>query len=356
VKQLTGAQHAVDRRLNRLRLEVLRGQQLSSLLTDELDLLADRCAAPAMARVAWLTATLDSMPVDEIWAVAVRDAGRVLRAAVVLRDQPYDDRSVVTLVGSATGHCSTVLADSPEAAALLGYGFARALQEYGGPVWAVLGPVPAAGPWLGDFVGTIQGGELVPVEGVPVVCRTTSDQAADYLSASMQRTLRKAANRAATDGISITIDFTSDPEQIADLLPALEQMHLDRDHDQGRCSELDDPIALQTWRSRLAHLAADDRLEVATLQIDGVLAAQVIGIRDPGAYRVLEGVLATRFSRYSPGRVLETALLQHVLDDPQVGVLDWMSSVASETLLATNDIQPVSMIRAAFAGVSAPQR
>ena len=72
--------------------------------------------------------------------------------------------------------------------------------------------------------------------------------------------------------------------------------------------------------------------------------AHVVGID------ILEGNLATRWARYAPGRVLESAVLQRVLDDRAMDYLDWMSAVASEHLLAANDVQPVSMVRVDYPG------
>ena len=91
---------------------------------------------------------------------------------------------------------------------------------------------------------------------------------------------------------------------------------------------------------------ADARaLELATAHVGGSLAAYVLAVPDAPAYRVLEGHLATEWSRYAPGRVLEAAVLQRVLDDRTYSVLDWMTSVAAESLLATNDAQSVVMVR-----------
>ncbi len=337
-------------RLSPLGLEVRAGAGVLALLGDELDALADRCAAPSTARPAWLRASVQALPPEASWAVAVRDAQHGLRAALVVHEQAHQSHRSVTLAGCGSGHCGAVLADSAEAAALLGYGFGRALQERGGPVWTLLGPVPDRTPWLADFVATLPGGELAPAGGVPAVRRTDAVSARDYLGPSLQRTLRKAANRAARDGVDLSVAFTGDPLRVAALLPALEQLHRERDHDRGRPSELDDPAALRLWRDRITGLAEAGRIEVATLHVDGVLAAQVIGIVDVGAYRVLEGNLATRLSRYSPGRVLETEVLQRMLDDPSHELLDWMTGVAPEALLAANHLQPVSVVRAVFAG------
>jgi len=352
MSQLYDVAAPADQRLRQLRLQVVRGTELATLLAGELDQLADRCDAPATARASWLALGVSDVAAAA-WAVVVRDGQGVARGALVLLDQVDGAKAVVTLASCTDGHAGAVLAESPEAAALLGYGFARTLRQRRGAVWAVLGPLREDAAWLADFVSTVPGGELVPTVGIPVVRRGASSSAADYLGPSMRRTLRKAANRAQTDGVAMSVAFTMDPVTIDALLPALEQLHRDRDHHQGRHSELDDPVRLAIWRSRLTALAAERRLEVATLHIAGELAAQVVGIVEPTTYRVVEGVLATRFSRYAPGRVLETALLQRVLDDPAFESLDWMTSVASETLLAANDRQPVSFVHAGYPGIEA---
>jgi hypothetical protein len=88
-------------------------------------------------------------------------------------------------------------------------------------------------------------------------------------------------------------------------------------------------------------------LEVSTCYIDGSVAAHVVGLRDHTSYRVLEGHFATAWARYAPGRLLETAVIQRMLDDPAMTVLDWMTSLAPDSLVAQNDVQQVVVLRAA---------
>jgi CelD/BcsL family acetyltransferase involved in cellulose biosynthesis len=330
--------------------EVVTGIRVTGLLCGELDDLADRCGAPAMARAAWLAPSGSGVAGGRAWMVVVRDDQRQLRAALTVVDQAHGDLDLVTLAGCGSGQIGTILADDAGSAALLAHAFAEAMQARPRPALAALGPIDPEAPNLADFLANLPGAELADYDAVPVISRLGSRMAADYLSPSMRRTLRKAANRIHADGVEISVQFSSDCSELLSMLPALERMHRERDHDQGRESELDDPTALDVWRSRLDGLAREGSLEVATLVIDGALAAYVIGIVDADEYRVLEGVLATPFSRYSPGRVLETAVWQRVLDDPALDRLDWMTSIASEALLATNDARPVSVVRAAFPG------
>lgn len=48
----------------------------------------------------------------------------------------------------------------------------------------------------------------------------------------------------------------------------------------------------------------------------------------------------TDLSAYSPGRILESAVLERALDDGETELFDWMTGVAPETILAANVWQP----------------
>jgi CelD/BcsL family acetyltransferase involved in cellulose biosynthesis len=316
-----------------------------ALLEGEIDALAGRCGAPATACGPWLSGTVAATSERHAWAVVVRGSDDELKAAVVLLDDVEAGTDVVTLAGSAMGHRSAILADSASAASLLGHAFAEAVRGRGRPVRVQLGPVDSDGRWLPEFTQMIAAAELVPVDAIPGVRREASANAADYLTSTMRRTLRKAENRATSDKRHLKARITTDEQEIAKLLPLIEELHRERDHAQGRRSELDDVEGLRIWRARITNLARHQVLELATLRIDGELAAHVLGIAELTAYRIVEGTLATRFARYAPGRVLEAAVLQRMLDDPIVDRLDWMTSVASERLLAANDAQPVSLVR-----------
>ena len=333
-----------------LRVQLLSGPDLRAFVEGELDALAARCGAPATAGGPWLSGTVAAADGRRAWAVVVKGADDEVRAAVVLLDEAEHGTDVVTLAGSAMGHRSAILADSASAASLLGHAFAEAVRGRGRPVRVQLGPVDSDGRWLAEFTEMITGAELVAVDAIPGVRRLASADAADYLSSAMRRTLRKAENRATSDKRHLKARITTDEREIAKLLPQVEELHRERDHAQGRRSELDDAEGRRIWRARLTNLARHQLLELATLRIDGELAAHVLGIAELTEYRIVEGTLATRFARYAPGRVLEAAVLQRVLDDPIVDRLDWMTSVASERLLAFNDAQPVSLVRLDLAG------
>ncbi len=171
----------------------------------------------------------------------------------------------------------------------------------------------------------------------------------------MRRNLRKANNRLATDGRTFQVRFARSHRDVAALLPTIEACHRGRDHDRGIASDLDDASSLATWRRRLLALASDGLLEVSTGYIDGDVAAHVVALRDRSYYRVLEGHYATAWSRYAPGRLLETAVIQRMLDDPAMITLDWMTSLAPDSLVAQNDVEQVVVLRAVPGHWSPPE-
>jgi hypothetical protein len=123
-------------------------------------------------------------------------------------------------------------------------------------------------------------------------------------------------------------------------------VHLARDHDAGRVSDLDDGAGVAFWRSVYDGHAARRELEVATLRLDGHLAAYVVALADPPAYRVFDGRFAPKWRPYSPGRRLEMAVMEHARrrSFPE---LDWMSSVAPEKLVASTRDDPRWSVTAA---------
>jgi CelD/BcsL family acetyltransferase involved in cellulose biosynthesis len=325
--------------------ELVHGFDRLRALAAEIDALARSCAAPATARPAWVLASLRLEPDRDPWAVLVRDPGGVLVACAILADSTGHGADLVRIAGSGSGHRGALIAASRPAAERLARAMAEALVTRTRSFQLSLGPVDATCEVVAALTQVLPGAVAAPVDPIPVVRRGESRSAADYLTPGVQRTLRKAANRLAKDGHALSVVFTRDRGRITRTLPVLEECHRARDHARGRDSDLDDGAARLLWHARLRALADDGSLELATAQVDGHLAAYVLGILDRPAYRVLEGHLVTRWARYAPGRVLEAAVLQRMLDDDTFDTFDWMTSVAPESLLATNDHEAVVVVR-----------
>lgn len=80
----------------------------------------------------------------------------------------------------------------------------------------------------------------------------------------------------------------------------------------------------------------------------------MIALIDGTTYRVLDGRMNTDFAEYSPGRLLESAVLERSLRDGGVEVFDWMTGVAPETILAATSWERRWNLRARSQDVGAP--
>jgi Acetyltransferase (GNAT) domain len=296
--------------------------------------------APVTARWSWLAASaLKPGPYEQPWMVSVTAGDHLVGAAVLLDDLSGTVRRT-SLAGTAESHRGALLARDEAAGTQLGAALADALmaelREFS------VGPVSQS-PALATLLSGLPIGLIVEEIPVPVVLA-----AADLdpgMSRGMARTLRKSANRMAADGVRAEITVTDDGAEITAMLPLLESISRDRDHAGGRQSPLDDPARRRLWQRRVLALIGDGVLRLATLHLNADMAAYVLGIEDGSAYRVLEGRYVARWARYAPGRLLEAAVLGDVVETSSFELLDWMTAVAPETLLAANDVDSLVLVR-----------
>jgi Acetyltransferase (GNAT) domain len=327
-------------------IETAYGRRALASLYGELDTLAVGCDAPLTARPGWSLAMSDASPLLRPWAVLARDAAGLLVGAVVLLDHIQDPRSVLTtLAGTDGGHRGSILTTDPTIARVLGGAVRRAANESSSHATLVLGPLPASNVIVRAFTAGMSGSRADITAALPVIRRESGCVADAYLSSGMSRTLRKAANRLEADGLGAEVRFTCDAAEIHGLLPRLEQVYRHRDHMHGRISSLDDDVRHQAWRHRVWNLTDVGSLELAMLEIDGQLASYTLGVVDGPVYRLLEGRFVTAFARYSPGRLLESAVVERVLADDTLTTFDWMTAVAPESLLGQNGADPMVLVQ-----------
>jgi hypothetical protein len=328
-----------------LAVELAYGLRQVGGLEPELTALAEDCGAPPTARPPWqLAACRDSRQVEP-WVLLLRDTLGTPVGAAMLVDHVEGGRiRFTTLAGTDGGHRGALLTREPYVAHALGESWHLLRAEQHRPAPVVLGPLPAGDPVVAAFAAGLPGSWLEPAAEIAVI-RSVDGSARGYLSAGMSRTLRKAANRLAADGRTAVPRFTTDAGEIRGLLPQLENVYRQRDHVHGRTSDLDDASRQRTWRHRVADLADAGILELATLEIDGELAAYTLGIHDDPAYRLLDGRFVTGWARYSPGRYLEALVVERALAAGTVTTFDWMTAVAPESLLGRNDADPMVVVR-----------
>ena len=320
--------------------ELLRGPELVCVVRDELPRHAGRWLAPMTARTPWLMASITACRDQQPWGVVLRDQPGQLRGLVLLADQAASDgRLRTTLLGTDELHRAAVLADDETTAHELGTQLGAALLARPHLGSVQLSPLPAGDPLVSAFAAGLGIVEVVSADPIPIV-QQCGPHAVDYMTPGMQRTLRKAANRLRADGRTSATDVVTDRATIQAWLPELARHHQARDHAHGRESAVDDPTGAALWYRR-AEALLDSGLELSRLLIDGHLAAYVLGVPDHNVYRLLDGRFVGAWARYAPGRLLETTVLQRVLDTPSFELLDWMTALAPETLLAHNATSPM---------------
>ena len=313
-----------------LRADVVAGRRVLAALPD-MERLAVVLHAPITARTAWIRARLDAEPDAEPWAAVVRTGdGRLVAATVVLQDG-----AGARLAAGSDDHRGAVLGVDAHAASVAGRSIAGEAERRG----------------LRTIAGTLQDDELtrafadgaglglLPASSVPALVADAGCDLASYLSHGVLRTLRKARNRLAADDRTTALGVTRDGQEIIRALPAMERLYRARDDRHGVASGTEGPDGLRAWRARARRLLDHCCLDLATLTVDGELAAYVLGVPDGSWYRILDGRMNGAFARYAPGRLLEAYVVERALA-AGAGV-DWMTAVAPDTLLAATATQPV---------------
>ena len=315
---------------------VLHGCDSVEAYDAAIDELARRCHVSVTGRWAWLRASIEEYAAHASACLVTGADGELRAAAVFVHHLDESGVRHVRLATGGDGHRACLLAVDDDAAYALGEALAGAFTAVDGPARLELGPLPVDDLALQTLLATLPAASINTTFDVIPSVRAGSPELADYLSHGMLRTLRKSGNRLTSDGVVAEFVTTSAADEIIARLPEIAAVSRDRDHAGGRASLLDDEAGLRRWTARLTDLARLSHLELSTLCLDGEPAAYVLGVVDGRIYRLIEGRFVMAWKRYAPGRLLEAHVLERVLQEPGLDELDWMTSVAPETLLAAN--------------------
>jgi hypothetical protein len=307
-------------------------------LGEHLDVLASDLHVPLTSRRTWLSAWIASYPEYDPWAVVVRDGTAMVGACLLARRRVGSSIAVVP-IGHGRNDRTRLLALDEDAAQRIADRVVEGLCAMQGP-WTL--SVEQLSP--GDLIACaitqrLPGSRVVPGGSVPGVAFVEEQRLESHLSNNLRRQLQKCRNRIASDGVSSHIAFTREPSEVLRLLGDVEHVHRARDHEVGRSSDIDDSAGLHLWRGVITGHAQRGAVELATLHLDGTLAAYVVSFVDDETYRVFDGRFLTKWERYSPGRLLETETLGHAMSDGRFSRLDWMNSIAPEKLISANSVE-----------------
>jgi CelD/BcsL family acetyltransferase involved in cellulose biosynthesis len=324
--------------VTRLTTTLLIGREVLDDLGAEFDALAADTRAPVTNRRPWLEAWIEAYPEIEVWAFACRTKDRLVGACLLAARQRGEALELIGLGHGRNDRSWFYLADTAAAEATA-EAIAGRLEQLSQP-WTLRIEQLSAGEELADaLVRRLPAIRLVPGRDIPGVDFGQAGSVEAHLSKNLRKQLRKCRNRLADDGIDFDITFTRVTEELQALLPEVETVHRQRDHDVGRTSDIDDICGRALWQGLIACHIKMGVVEIASLRLEQELAAYVVSFIDGDSYRVLDGRFTTKWERYSPGRILETETLAYAMTYPLVTRLDWMNSVAPDKLIACNNIE-----------------
>jgi hypothetical protein len=350
---VSSAEHVdVDSAVPGFTTTTVHGSDTLDRLGGDIDELHDAVALPVSARRPWLRAWTAAFPEYQPFAVLVRENGDDrIEGAALLAVADRDGTAEVVNIGHSRNDRSYFPARSPAGAEALGCAVADVLQSLPTAWTFRVEQLPVGSVAVKTLAQQLPSAHLKPGGGIPRVVFDGTRDVDGYLTKNLRKQLRKAKNRMDDDGIVSVTAFERDPARLQVLLDGVEEIHRARDHDVGRRSDIDSLSGLTLWRSIISVHANAGQVEIATLTLDGMLAAYVVSLLDYPSYRVLDGRFATSWSRYSPGRLLETLALDHAAADGRFTDLDWMNSVAPEKVVACNTIEATETLSAAGAPI-----
>jgi diguanylate cyclase len=336
-KKLTAVRDTAQARRNApLDVEVIESFADLRKIVHQIGSLHSDLGVPVMARTRWMETWADVYDDWSPMVVLVRErvTGQVEAAALLARRQTLGGSEVVSM-GHGTVACTRFPSRSERASKLLAKGIKDELAKLG-PWTLQFQQLPEGDPVARLLAQQLPNAEMAPDLWVPQVMFGDEPKVGDFLSRNMRRQIRKAWNRLETDGRNVEMNVARTEFEIIQLLPNLETIHVERDHDTGRDSDLDDPNVGELWRRLILAHGATGQVEISSMVIDGEIAGYVVAILDEDAYRVFDGHFNSEFHRYSPGRIIESAVLERAMVDARFDGLDWMAGVAAEKILTSN--------------------
>jgi CelD/BcsL family acetyltransferase involved in cellulose biosynthesis len=300
--------------------------------------------SPVTARWPWLSTWARTHRSWTPSAVLVRSTGGVRAAALLASRRRGGVRAIVALGNGQSDYARLPAADG--AAPALAHAVARRCAAFRSPWRLDLTQLPGDDAVLAGLRGALPCSELTAADGSPVVRLLPGVDPVDNLERRGRARLNSGRNRLAREGLTATVRYVDDPDELRRSLPRVEQVHRARDRALRGASDLDDVEHRAFWYLVIDTLAQRGEIELALLEIDGTLAAYCLSLLDGPAYRVWDPRMVDAFARYSPGHLLRADLLRRAAADPGRSEFDWMRGLEPYKLETTHDVVPAERLRA----------
>lgn len=318
-------------------VNVRNGLQEIKSVHKDIETLNKELLLPVMATWPWLNAWGESFQNWSPLMVELRSAetGELVGYSLLACMERAQGTAIVAMGHGSSLYTCLPARDDAAANALAGAVVATLADLPG--AWSLeLEQVHELDTTLLQLADELEHAQVLPELRVPRVVFSTAHHVDDVLSKSMRKQIRRAKARIAADGKDMAIAFDRGQAVSPELIDEVEAVHVARDRDARRNSDLDRPSERAFWRQVVEGGNGHWEVEIATLRLDGKLASYVVALLDGDTYRVYDGRMSTEHRDYSPGRLIEAAALSRAMSDPRFAVLDWMSGVAAEKLLTTN--------------------
>ncbi|MEO6205203.1 MAG: GNAT family N-acetyltransferase, partial [Mycobacteriales bacterium] len=279
---------------------VLTGDDAIRGLT-EIEALLEETGAPITARVPWLRAWAGATQDLPVLVIAHSGAGPTAAAPLAVR------RRGPVMEVLAWGHQDSDQVSLPARTPADAGELARALHAYLRGLrrpWTLrVEQLPVADGAGRALARTLPRAALSEGDVSPRTVFGQERTLAQHLSRNGRRSALQASNRLSAASLDPQIGYWRSPDDVGRHLVDLEGLRRRRDHALGRPSAMDDPARRAFYRTVVLGAAAAGELELATLHVDGRLAAYDVCFIDRGWLRLWDGRIEPDLAHYGVGKL-----------------------------------------------------
>ena len=263
---------------------------------------------------------METHPQYEPWGVLIQRNGEYVAAAILTRR-----RLGLWWIDKPAGRCDPLrfAAVDDGAAAKLVRAICEAACGFGGPWRLQVSDLPCQDPVIAHFRSAWPHSETQLTPPAPCLLFAEGAPLSTYLSRNTRSAVAKARNRILRDGLRITQEWTSEPEQIRKLLPQILDIYRRRDHQLCGVSIIDDPASETFFVAFVEEHARQGLMNLLTIHLEGQLAAFALCLLDNGRYWVLVNKTSPASLRYSTGTIANAEVVRHAFEDPRSCGVNW---------------------------------
>lgn len=278
-----------------------------------LDDLHRATATPVTARRTWLQAWVDSFPEWQPHAIVVEGRADELGAVALLATRGVGPVDRVVLLGHGPSDLLALPSRDDAASASLAAAVVRWLQDRPRAWHLYARHLRATDRATVDIASQLRC-RLTSGDVSPAIVADRGPGLDHYVSGSHRRGVSRVRNRLLREGHTLAVSHVTEADDVVALLPEVERVMLERDHELGRTSDLELAGPRSFFRAVVGRHAATGEVVVTCLHVDGRLAAYVLGFVDGAAFRMWNCRFDPALARFSPGRIAMDESVRHALD------------------------------------------